>query len=147
MRPYPGKLNEPERVYNYRLLRARWVIENAFGLLRARWRIFSRPIKASVKIVENFTLGAIALHNYLQQTEAAMFCPNGFVGSTDKSGVIKLGEWRKQIGQNEGCLHDLCNVRVSRPAKNATEMREAISDYVNSEEGAVEWQYAHVRRT
>ena len=147
MRPYPGKLNEPERVYNYRLSRARRVIENAFGLLRTRWRIFSRPIKASVKHVENFTLAAIALHNYLRQTETAMYCPNGFVDSTDKSGVINPGEWRRQIGPNDGCLLDLCNVRGSRPAKSATEMREAIKDYVNSEEGAIEWQYAHVRRT
>lgn len=147
MRPYPGKLNEPERVYNYRLSRARRVIENAFGLLRARWRIFSRPIKASVKNVENFTLGAIALHNYLRQTEAAMYCPNGFVDSTDTNGEITPGEWRRQVGQNEGCLYDLCNVRGSRPERSATEMREAIKDFVNSEEGAVEWQYRHVRRT
>ncbi|XP_057292612.1 putative nuclease HARBI1 [Hydractinia symbiolongicarpus] len=96
MHSYPGKLNEPERVYNYRLSRAWRVIENAFGLLRARWRIFSRPIKAWVKNVENFTLGAIALHNYLRQTEAAMYCPNGFVDSTDTNGEITPGEWRRQ---------------------------------------------------
>ena len=65
MRPYPGKLEEPEKIYNYRLSRARRVIENAFGLLRTRWRIFSRPIKASVKSVENFALAAIALRKYL----------------------------------------------------------------------------------
>ncbi|XP_057297594.1 putative nuclease HARBI1 [Hydractinia symbiolongicarpus] len=119
MRPYPGKLKEPERVYK----------------------------KASVRNVENFTLGAIALHNYLRQTEAAMYCPNGFVDSTDTNGEITPGEWRRQVGQNEGCLYDLCNVRGSRPERSATEMREAIKDFVNSEEGAVEWQYRHVRRT
>ena len=146
MRPYPGKLDEAERVYNYRLSRARRVVENAFGLLRTRWRIFARPIKASVESVESFTFAAIALHNYLRQTDNAMYCPSGFVDSYEKNGTIKPGEWRK-YQTTDGCLQNLGNVRGSRPNSNAKNIREAIKKYVNSEEGSVEWQLIHVRRT
>ena len=91
-KPYPGKL-EKQCIFNYGKSRARCVIENAFGILRARWRIFSRPIKATVENVENYVWAAICLHNYLHLTDKATYTPYGFVDSKDSTGNIKEGVW------------------------------------------------------
>ncbi|XP_046863534.1 uncharacterized protein LOC124457302 [Xenia sp. Carnegie-2017] len=66
MKPYPRQaLGISERVFNYRLSRARRVIENAFGIVAARFRVFRRPIHARVEMVIQVTKAVIALHNYL----------------------------------------------------------------------------------
>ena len=63
--------------------------ENAFGILVLRWCIFRQPIEASPEKVEKYTLAAIALHNYLRQTDAASYTLSGFMDSEDSSGKIK----------------------------------------------------------
>ena len=68
-RPHPGRLLQLlEMIDNYRHSRARRVIENAFGILRARWRIFSHPLKASVQNTERYAMARLCLHNFRRQT-------------------------------------------------------------------------------
>ena len=72
IKPYLGKtLTEEQKIYNYRLSRWRRVIENTFGILSARWRIFHRPIRATVEHMGRYVLAALALHNYLRLTSTA----------------------------------------------------------------------------
>ncbi|XP_067212485.1 uncharacterized protein [Linepithema humile] len=66
MRPYPGRnLTVEKKKFNYRLSRARRVIENAFGILVARWRIFCKPIKMNLEKIEIMTAACICLHNFI----------------------------------------------------------------------------------
>ena len=91
LRPYGGKLTIEERIFNYRLSRARRVIENCFGILVAKWRLLNQPIQADVKHIECYLLACIALHNFLRQTNCAAYCPIGFADSVDSSGNIREG--------------------------------------------------------
>nr|CAH7734480.1 unnamed protein product [Callosobruchus chinensis] len=66
MKPYPHRgLNTEERVFNYRLSRARRVVENAFGILANRFRVLLTPIALNVEKVEMITFTCVLLHNYL----------------------------------------------------------------------------------
>ena len=118
MHPYPGiNLSEEQSVYNYRHSRARRVIENAFGILVARWRIFLTPIRGSVENVEKYVLACLALHNYLRQTNNASYTPSGFVDSENSDSTIHLGEWRREIERNDvetNCMRNIRAVRGSR---------------------------------
>ncbi|XP_065642823.1 uncharacterized protein LOC136074434 [Hydra vulgaris] len=100
MKPYPKEiLSLKERIYNYRLSRARRIIENTFGILAARCRIFRKPIIANKKTVVNVTKAATALHNYLMHRQFEplnQYCPLGFVDYETSSGLL-AGEWRSNV--------------------------------------------------
>lgn len=64
MKPYPGRGMTPtKRIFNYRLSRARRVVENAFGLLASKFAIFQTTINCKPKLVTDITLAAWHLHN------------------------------------------------------------------------------------
>lgn len=66
MRSYPGQfLDEKKSVFNYRLSRARRIIENTFEILVSRWRIFQRSICLKVEHTDAIIMAAINLHNFL----------------------------------------------------------------------------------
>lgn len=114
----------------------------------ARWRIFRGAIQAKVETVQKIVQASVALHNYLRQTDTASYCPAGFVDSFDGSGNILPGEWRRITSADEGsgAFCSLPPTRGSRYRNYAMEVREALKAFVNSEQGAVSWQWEYIRR-
>ena len=146
MRPYPGKLAEQERIFNYCLSWARRVIESCFGILAARWRVFSTPIETYVVNAERYTLACIALHNCLRETNNPSYCPNSFVDCKDSTGDVKEGEWMKILTERNGELSNFSNVHGSCYKDDTVNMRCCLIRYLNGER-RVDWQLNHVRRT
>lgn len=69
MRPFPGcSLNgDDRRIYNYRLSRARRTVENAFGIMASRFRIFRKPMCISPENADRVIKASTVLHNYLME--------------------------------------------------------------------------------
>ncbi|XP_049863790.1 uncharacterized protein LOC126361872 [Schistocerca gregaria] len=67
MRPY-SKAAITEKVYNYRHSRARRTVENAFGILAGRWRIFLKPIETQPETANLIVLASTCLHDMLWNT-------------------------------------------------------------------------------
>ena len=146
MRPYPGReLFESRSIFNYRLSRARRVIENSFGILASRWRIFRRPIIATPSHVVTYTKAAIALHNYLRTTESTVYCPPGFIDAEDGVGNVVNGSWREEPSPLG--LEAIRNLGGNRYSLTASTVRDVFTNYFISARGEVSWQYQHIHRT
>ena len=150
MKPYPGRnLSDAREIFNYRLSRARRVIENTFGILATRWRIFRRAIVAKPENVERFTKAACVLHNFLQKADNELqvgersYCPPGFTDTYDNDGQLIEGQWRTEVSKLES-VQNLCGNRSSR---SACDVRDAFADYFTSPAGQVPWQSRHISRT
>lgn len=66
LRPFALRvLPYDEKVFNYRLARARRVFDNAFGVLTNRFQCFHRPIALDSNRVDSILLAACTLHNFL----------------------------------------------------------------------------------
>ena len=147
LRPFPGKyLPDNKCFFNYRLSRARRVIENAFGILATKFRIFRRAIIAKPDKVMKITQAACALHNYIKISEAhdpasiRLYCPPGYVDHEDIHGNIIPGDWRHD---NDG-LDPITRVGSNRYSKSASDLHDTLMAYFNSTDGAMPWQQNHI---
>lgn len=147
MKPFPGSnLEEEKDVFNYRLSGARRTIENMFGVLAARWRIFRRPIRANPENVERIIKACVCLHNYLMQTENAGYAPTGFVDADNGTGEFVPGSWRSEVANDErSAFQPLTRAGTNNYKKNAKAVRDDFLAYFNSPAGSVSWQLNHVR--
>ena len=150
LKPYFGiYLPENKQIFNYRLSRTRRVIENAFGILATKFRIFRRPIIAKPEKVTKITQAACALHNYLKISEircpvsARVYCPPGYIDQEDQHGNIVPGDWRNQGSE----LCSISQASSNMHSKPAAEVRDNMMSYFNLPTGAVPWQKDHINST
>lgn len=84
MKPYPFRnLNTKQRIYNYRLFRARRVVENAFEILSNRFRAFRTTICLEADKVVKIVFACLCLHNFLRQQRSDAYVPPGYVDTED----------------------------------------------------------------
>ena len=67
------------------------LLKMLFSFLTSHWRIFQKPIRATVSNVEKYTMACLVLHNYLRQRENAFYSPSGFIDSENDCGIIIPG--------------------------------------------------------
>lgn len=133
MKPY-GKHSSghDEHIFNYRLSRARRVVENAFGILATRFRVFLQPLNISVENVDAVVLASCTLHNYLRKKSSTYYASGNHIDMEDTGNIIQ-GQWR-QIGE----MVPLQRSSGYTP-QNAKLVRDKYEEYFNSE-GKVSFQ-------
>ncbi|KAG5863759.1 hypothetical protein JTB14_030616 [Gonioctena quinquepunctata] len=76
IKPYSSEaLNRERRIFNYRLSRARRTIENTFGILASRFRIFHTAINLKMETIDKVVLTCCVLHNFLRQKSPQHYTP------------------------------------------------------------------------
>ena len=123
------------------------MIENTFGILATRFRIFRRPIVAKAQTVTQITKCAVTLHNFLMKNRSPndtySYCSTSFTDQTT-TGVLD-GEWRRE-GKGDG-FPPIPRVGSNNYSREAKRIRDQFKDYFCSPEGAVSWQWNMVIRT
>ena len=118
-------LTEDQRIFNYRLSRARRVVENAFGILGSRFRIFGKAIPLGPHKVQKVVMAACCLHNFLMRDNTSQ---TTYVADLlDSSDNFQRTNKLSQQGGNRSTL-------------SAHETRDKFCKYFNSSVGAVSWQ-------
>lgn len=155
LKPYPtgrnpNALPEDKCIFNYRLCRARRIVENAFGIMSARWRIFRRPIECSPTTTDYVIKACVVLHNYLKMTDAVndpkhRYAPANMFDYEKENGGLTQGGWREITAKDTG-LRDIRRLSTNNCTLYATRLRDTFKDYFLTEAGAVPWQQNVVNR-
>ncbi|KAA0198255.1 putative nuclease [Hyalella azteca] len=138
MKPFSKRdFSAVERIFNYRLSRARRVVDNAFGILAARFEVFRKEIELDVSTTDLIVRAACTIHNWLCTVSPETYLGKGWADFEDaETGEIHPGLWRETAVE----LPPLRTSRAVCPyTKEAAKKRNSIATYF-SEEGQVPFQ-------
>lgn len=123
----PHHLSRQQRVYNYRLSRARLVVECAFRILASQWRMYRRVIPIHPTNVDVCVKASCVLHNFMRTDGTCGPAAAGVPG-------VDLPVEGEDLG-----LRGIGRVGNNNAAREAIHRRECFSSFFSGE-GAVAWQ-------
>lgn len=142
MKPYPGQHDKrsKERIFNYRLSRARRIVENVFGIMSGVFRVLRKPILLAPEKTQLITLTCCYLHNFLitQKSSSQLYTSAGCFDTENQNTHCTIdGSWRRDAGMAN--LLPLRHVG-RRPPGDAKNIREEFAHYFQTDIGMVPWQ-------
>lgn len=122
MRSYGGhNLSTKQKVFNYRLCKARKYVECAFGILANKWRIFHTPLNVSKDTAITIVKASVVLHNIVREMDG--FRSDDLVTCPLPSIMQNQTETSKISGRG---------------------IRTCFANYFVSSEGSVPWQLTKI---
>lgn len=119
MRPYSRKnLSMKQRVCNYRICRARRMVECTFGILANKWRIFHRALNVQINLADDIVKSCCVLHNFVRR----------------RDGIRVEDECYE-------CPLEPISLAGLRADSAGTQVRDYFANYFTSPQGSVPWQY------
>ena len=134
MKPFSRRnMDHDERIFNYRLSRARRIAENAFGILPNRFAILLMTMYQCTETVEEIMLACCTLHNVMRMRYP--HAQNAVLDQEDDNHQLIPGAWRDAAN-----MHDMENIRGAYATTEAKKQRLYCKHYYNSAGGSVLWQ-------
>ena len=135
MKPFSRRnLDDPERIFNYRLSRARRIVENAFGILANRFQCLLTTMRQDPKTVGSIVMACCCLHNLMRLRYPAL--QNAALDQEDENHQLIPGAWRE--GANLDDMNQVVGGNID--TREAKKQRHYLKHYYNSEAGSVPWQ-------
>lgn len=129
-------ISQDRKIYNYRVSRARRIVENAFGILASRFRIFHTAINLQCKSIESIVMACCVLHNFLMKSVPSLYStPECFDRENTDDGISELG-----LDTRDSQMFELQRSNPGSIPRLAKQVREDFMRYF-VHEGAVPWQH------
>lgn len=124
-----------KKVYNYRVCRARRIVENAFGIMASRFRIFHTAINIEPRRVESVVMASCVLHNFLMTKVGNDYAPTECFDQErlDEGSIIE------GLTTEGSTMQHLQRNSVGNTHEVAKRVREEFMEYF-IDEGSVHWQ-------
>ena len=141
-KPYQRRnMGRPQRVFNYRLSRARRVVENAFGILANRFRIFHSKMHHTPETIKLIVKTCLVLHNFMRLRYPGVHKPTPQDHEEDVDA---------ELGRNVPQRTPQPDARSARLrqgwCRDGKELRDHLTEWVVSDVGSVPWQNRTVFR-
>lgn len=141
LKPYGQRnLNASQRIFNYRLSRARRIIENIFGIMSAWFRVLRSPILLSPDKARVVTKACAVLHNFLLKRNKQFYAPPGTFDQYLNDGSVLNGNWR---GDDDSSSFFRCQASSTPASTDGKQIREEFEQFFIAE-GEVPWQYSQI---